>query len=70
MAFLDVGGRPDGMKGLVQAEPRLDVARKAVGRGDDGFKRRTNKGVAMSLAAGQRAGIAPQEWQMRREFLA
>ena len=70
LAFLDIGGRPDRVEGPVEAEPRIDVARKFVGRGDDRLERCADESVAMRLAAGQRAGVAAQEGQMRREFLA
>ena len=62
--------RPDGVEGPVEAEPRIDVARKFIGRGDDRFQRRADEGVAMRLAAGQGARVAAKEGQMRREFLA
>ena len=70
LAFLDIGGRPDRVEGLVEAEPRIDVAREFVGLGDDRFERRADESVAMRLAAGQRARIAAKEWQVRGEFLA
>ena len=57
-------------KVLVEAEPRIDVARKFVRRGDDRLQRRADESVAMRLAAGQRAGVAAKEGQVRREFLA
>ena len=70
LAFLDIGGRPDGVEGLVQAEPRIDVARKFVGLGDDRLERRADERIAVRLAAGQGARIAAKEWQVRSEFLA
>ena len=70
LAFFDIGGRPDRVEGPVQAEPRIDVARKFVGLGDDRLERGADEGVAMGLAAGQRARIAAKEGQMRSEFLA
>ena len=57
-------------KVLVEAEPRIDVAREFVGLGDDRFERGPDESVAMRLAAGQRARVAAQERQMRSEFLA
>ena len=70
LAFLDIGGRPDRVKGLVQAKPRIDVARKFVGLGDDRLERRPDEGVAVRLAAGQGARVAAKEWQVRSKFLA
>jgi hypothetical protein len=58
------------VEGPVEAEPRIDVARKFVGLGDDRLQRRADEGVAMRLAAGQGARVAAQEWQVRSEFLA
>jgi hypothetical protein len=58
------------MKRPVQAEPRIDVARELVGLGDNRLQGRADEGIAMSLAAGQRARIAAKEWQMRSKFLA
>ena len=70
LAFLDIGGRPDRVEGPVQAEPRIDVARKFVGLGDDRLERCADESVAMGLAAGQRARVAAKKGQMRSEFLA
>ena len=70
LAFLDVGRRPDRVEGLVEAQPRIDVARKFVGLGDDRFERCADECVAVRLAAGQRARIAAEEWQVRCKFLA
>ena len=69
LAFLDIGGRPDGVERLVETEARIDVARKLVGFGDDRFERCADERIAMRLAAGQRAGIAAQERQVRCKFL-
>ena len=57
------------MEGLVEAQARIDVARKFVGLGDNGFERRADKRVAVRLAAGQRARVAAKERQVRSEFL-
>ena len=70
LAFLDIGGRPDGVEGAVQAKARIDIAREFVGLGDDRFQRRADEGVAMRLAAGQGAGVAAKERQVRSKFLA
>ena len=70
LAFLDIGGRPDRVEGLVEPQARIDVAREFVGLGDDRFERRANERVAVRLAAGQRARIAAEEWQVRSKFLA
>ena len=70
LAFLDIGGRPDRVEGLVQTEPRIDVAREFVGLGDDRLQRRADECVAVRLAAGQRARVAAKERQVRGEFLA
>src|SRR4029079_15961694 len=69
-AFLDVGGRPDGMEGLVEPKPRIEVARKFIGLGNDCSERLSYKSVAVVLAAGESARIAAQEWQVRSKFLA
>ena len=69
-AFLDIGGRPDGVKRPVEAKSRIDVARKFVRLRNDRFKRRPDEGVAVSLAAGQRARITAQKWQVGCKFLA
>jgi hypothetical protein len=58
------------MEGAVEAEARIDVAREIVRRGNDRLESRPDEGVAMSLAAGERSGVAPKERKMRREFLA
>jgi hypothetical protein len=58
------------MEGLVETQPRIDVSRKFVRLCDDRLERRSDKSVAMSLAAGQGAGIATEEWQVRSKFLA
>jgi hypothetical protein len=70
LAFLDVGRRPEGVEGLVQTEPGIDVARKLVRLGDDRLKCCPNKCIPMRLAAGQGSRVAAEEWQMRSEFLA
>src|SRR5512139_2013673 len=67
--LLDIGRGPDGVKGLVESQARIDVAREVIGRRDDRFERGTHEIVAMLLAAGERACIATQEGKMRREFL-
>jgi hypothetical protein len=46
------------MKGPVEAEARIDFSREFVGLGNDRLERRSDKGVAMRLTAGQGAGIA------------
>jgi hypothetical protein len=61
LAFLDIGGRPDRVEGLVEAQPRIDVAWKLVRLGDDRLQRGAHESIAMGLAAGQGAGIAAQE---------
>jgi hypothetical protein len=58
------------MEGLVESQPGIDVARKFIGLGNDGFKRCPDECVAVRLAAGQGAGIAAKEWQVRSKFLA
>ena len=63
--LLDIGRRPDGVEGPVEAEPRIDVARKGLRRGDDRLERRPDESVAMGLAAGQGAGIAAKEGKVR-----
>ena len=68
--FLDVGRRPDGVEGLVEPEARIDIARKFIGLGDDRLQRGADEGVAMRLAAGQGAGVAAKERQVRSKFLA
>ena len=57
------------MEGLVEAEPRIDVAGEFVGLCDDRLQSRTDESVAMRLAAGQRARVAAEERQMGGEFL-
>ena len=57
------------MEGPVQAKAGVDVARELVGLGNDRLERRANESVAMRLAAGQGAGVAAQEWQVRSKFL-
>ena len=69
-ALVDIGAGPDRVKGAVQAEPRIDVARKFFGLGNDCFKRRTDEIVAVDLASGQRAGVAAQERQVGGEVLS
>jgi len=46
---------------LVQAEPRIDVAREFVRLGDDRLKSCANESVAVRLAAGERTGIAAEK---------
>jgi hypothetical protein len=58
------------VEGLVQAEARVDVARKFVGLGNDRLERGSNECVAVRLAAGERAGVSAEKWQVRSEFLA
>jgi hypothetical protein len=58
------------MEGLVQAEPRIDVAREFIGLGDNRFKRCPDERIAVRLAAGQRSRVAAKEGKMRGEFLA
>ena len=70
LALLDIGGRPDRVKSLVQPEARIDVAREFVGLGDDGFERCADERVAVRLAVGQRPRVAAEERQVRSEFLA
>jgi transposase len=67
--LFDIRRRPDCVKRPVQAKPRVDIARKFIGLGDDRLKRRSNESIAMSLAAGKGASIAAQEWQVRSKFL-
>src|SRR6476469_4810620 len=69
-ALFDIGRRPDGVEGLVQAQTRIDVAREFVGLGHDGFQRRADERVAMRLTAGEGTGVAAKEWQVRGKFLA
>src|SRR6185503_2969043 len=69
LALLDIGRGPDGVKGPVQAQPRIDIARELIGLGDDRLERRSNEGIAMRLAAGQRTRVTAQEWQVRSKFL-
>lgn len=69
-AFLDVGRRPDGVKGLVEPETRIDVAGKFVRFRDDRLKRRADECIAVGLAARQGAGVAAKEWKVWGEFLA
>jgi hypothetical protein len=57
------------MEGFVEAEPRIDVAREFVRLGYDSLKSRANERVTVCLAASESARIAPQEWQVRSEFL-
>jgi hypothetical protein len=61
---------PDAFEGAVEAEARIDIARKIIGRRHDRLKRGAHERVAMSLAARQGARIAAQEGQVRRKFLA
>ena len=68
-ALLDVGRRPDRVERLVEAQARIDVARKFIRLGDDCLQRCANEGVAMRLTARQGACIAAQEGQVRCEFL-
>ena len=68
--LLDVRRRPDRVKRAIEAKPRIDVARKGFGRGDDRLERRPDEGVAMFLGAGQGPGIAAKKGKVRREFLA
>lgn len=57
------------MERPVEAETRIHVARKIIGRGDDCLERGAHEGVAMPLGARERAGIAPQEGKVGREIL-
>ena len=70
LAFLDIGGRPDCVEGLVETEPWIDVARELVRLGDNRFESGAYEGIAMGLAACQSARIAAQERQMGRELLS
>ena len=58
------------MKCLVEAQPRIDIARKLVRLGDYRFERCANEGIAVRLATRQGASIAAEEWQVRSKFLA
>src|SRR5437763_17152078 len=66
----DVGGRPDRVECPVQSQSRIDVARKFVRLCNDRLERRADEGVAVSLTAGEGAGVAAKEWQVRGKFLA
>ena len=57
------------MKGPVQAEPGIDIAREIGGRGDDRFQARANKRIAMRLAARERARVTAQKGKVRSEIL-
>src|SRR6185437_10033064 len=70
LAFLDIGGRPDRMEGLVQSKSRIDVAGKFVRFGDNRFERSPNECVAVSLAAGQCTSVAAEKRQVGGKFLA
>ena len=70
LAFLDVRGRPDRVKGLVESQTGIDVARKFVRLGDDRLEGCAHESVAVGLAPGERTGVPAQKWQVRREFLA
>src|SRR5690606_14087627 len=65
--LLDIGRGPDRMEGLVEAKTGIDVPGELIGRADDCLERGAHEGVAVLLAAGQRAGIAPQEGKMGPE---
>ncbi len=65
---IDVGRRPDRVERLVQAEPGVDVAGKIAGGLDDRLERGADECVTMTLASGQRPGVAAQVWKMRRNF--
>ena len=67
---IQMRGRPDRMEGLVEAEARIDTAGKLLRRSDDRFERGADIGIAMSLAARQRARIAPQERKMGVQLLS
>ena len=69
-AVAGMGRAPDRLEGAVQAQARIDVARKLLGCGDDRLQRGANILVAFGLATGQRASVAPQKGKVRRELLS
>ena len=67
---IEMGRPPDRLKGAIQPQPRIDAARKFLRRGNDRLKRGAHITIALGLAAGERAAIAAQKRQMRRELLS
>src|SRR5437763_16360592 len=70
LALFNVGGGPDRVERLVEAESRIDIAREFVGLCDNRLECRTDECCAVSLTAGQGAGVGAKIWQLRGKFLA